>query len=254
MKKAILLFFIPFVGIAQSDPIISLPDPQPIFHKEHNGVQLFPDKEAQFPGGRDSLKQYLNQLIIPLFVLEKRLQGRVFLYFIVEKDGSISTVQIKKEMEDCHECNKMATELIKEMPKWTPAYSKHYFNEYTIKTEKLKDSIPVRSNFTLPIAFKSSNYPILPQGYDSLTHFLNTNLIYPKQAFKEKIEGKVYVKLLFGETGEIKDVVLLKGIENCSECNEEAVRLTMSIPKEIMIANNDSLSIQPFIFYTYIEF
>lgn len=233
LYQILLCFLLPFLGTAQFD------------------IERNIDIKAEFSGGYDSLN---NNLIIPLSVLENELQGRVHIRFIVEKDMSISIVEILRGISGCSECNREAVELVKAMPKWLPGYPKHNYNEYTEKTEKLKDSIPVRHLFTVSIAFESPNYPILPQGYDALKNYLTTNLVYTEQVLREKIEGKVYVQLLFGETGQVIDAILLKGMENCSECDKEAVRLMKSIPKEIMTANDEKYSPKPFFFNTYIDF
>lgn len=257
LDQIFLCFLLPFFGVAQPPeppvlPPFKEPSP-PNFHKEYNGIQPFPEKEAEFPGGIKALMSYLNNnLVIPLSVLEDDLQGKVWVKFVIEKDGSISKVEILRGLSK--DCDREVIGLIKTMPKWKPGYSSTYYNEHTTITENLRDTVPVRSSFTLPIAFKNSNYPILPQGYDTLKNYLTTNLVYPKRALKEKIEGKVYVKLLFAETGEVKDVVLLKGMENCPECDKEAIRLMKSVPKEIMTANDEKYSPKPFFFNTYIDF
>jgi len=55
------------------------------------------------------------------------------------------------------------------------------------------------------------------------------NLNYPKQARKEKIEGRVMLKFIVDSDGSIKDVQVLQGIGG--GCDEEAVRVVSSSPK-----------------------
>ena len=65
------------------------------------------------------------------------------------------------------------------------------------------------------------SYGIIPLP---LINFLKTNLIYPKEAFEKKIEGKVYLKYKISPKGETYDVFIIKGIGY--GCDKEAIRLT----------------------------
>lgn len=128
-------------------------------------------------------------------------------------------------------------------------------DEAPIKTENKKDSlIVVRTRRNIPIIFKLEKLPELPYGIDSLTNYINTNLVYPQRAINERIQGKVDVKLMFDDTGEIKDVILLQGMENCPECDEEALILLQNMPKDLMRANDSPNSPKPFFFNSFIEF
>lgn len=94
-----------------------------------------PDLEASFPGGYDSLKLWLdNNLAYPENV---SIEGRVFVSFVVLKDGSIAEVNIEKGLHP--ELNKEAIRLIKAMPKWKPA---------------IWNGLDVASRVRLPIVFK----------------------------------------------------------------------------------------------------
>ncbi|TAE09866.1 MAG: energy transducer TonB [Bacteroidetes bacterium] len=73
--------------------------------------------------------------------------------------------------------------------------------------------------------------PSFPGGQEAMAKFLRQNFQYPKKAKKLGITGKVYVRFVVNKTGEITDVTTLKGIENCPECNEEAIRLVKMMPK-----------------------
>jgi periplasmic protein TonB len=40
----------------------------------------------------------------------------------------------------------------------------------------------------------------------------------------------VYVRFVVTETGKIKDIILLKGIKDCPQCDREALRLVGKMP------------------------
>lgn len=262
MKQVILfsLLFVCFLGIAQPPPFEPRKTPPKMppssdWHQKHNGIQTLVDYPPEFPGGVDSLISYIdNNLIYPLEFFEVTEGDKVYVRFVIEKNGSVSRVEMLKDRTNRESCAREAVALGKSMPNWKPGYSKKYFDDFKETTEQLQDSIPVRCYFTMPITFKREKLPLLPHGYDSLKNYIKTNLVYPEKAFNAKIQGKVDVKLLFDDVGNFSDVLLIHGMENCPECNEEALRLIKSIPKEFIKANDNELSPKPFFFNTFVRF
>src|SRR5690554_1691155 len=64
----------------------------------------YPDVEAGFPGGAAAMKQFLaDNIKYPEIAMELGDQGRVFIKFVVNKDGSIEQVKVlrgvSKEIE-----------------------------------------------------------------------------------------------------------------------------------------------------------
>ena len=60
-----------------------------------------------------------NNLQYPEKAKEKGVQGRAFVKFIVEKDGSISNVEVNRSVNPY--LDNEAIQVIKSMPKWNPA-------------------------------------------------------------------------------------------------------------------------------------
>ena len=91
----------------------------------------------QFPGGEAALYQYLKKSIVyPAMARQQKVQGRVYVDFIVERDGSVSHVKVKRGLGSG--CNEEAARVVAQMPKWTSG--------------KMKDS-PVRVQYTVPVKF-----------------------------------------------------------------------------------------------------
>jgi hypothetical protein len=65
--------------------------------------------------------------------------------------------------------------------------------------------------------------PLPTLGYDHLKDYVKLNLIYPEPAIENQIEGNVYLQLIIGTDGSLKDVKTIKGIG--FGCDEEAERL-----------------------------
>lgn len=135
MKTSFILLFSLFVHgcFAQEVP----PPPPPPRSAE---VIDFPDVEAQFPGGTSELRKFINEHIVyPEEAVKKKEQGKVFVAFLVKKDGSIEQIKIERGVSESLDAE--AVRLIRLMPKWIPAE---------------KDGKPIESICRLPIAFTLS--------------------------------------------------------------------------------------------------
>jgi len=80
------------------------------------------DKQPEFPGGIAKFYKYLSGSIkYPKMAIENNVQGKVFLSFIVEKDGSLSDLQITRGLGSG--TDEEAIRVLKESPKWNPGSS-----------------------------------------------------------------------------------------------------------------------------------
>ncbi|AEA43110.1 energy transducer TonB [Fluviicola taffensis] len=75
------------------------------------------DEPAKFPGGMDALRQFIADNID---INSIDGSAKVSLKFVVDTDGSISSVVVTKTTDDCKTCEKAAIKVVKAMPKWTP--------------------------------------------------------------------------------------------------------------------------------------
>ena len=72
-----------------------------------------------FPGGQQALLKYLeDNLRFPASMKEKGPYGRVIVKFVVEKDGTITNVNILRGLGA--EADAEAMRVVREMPKWMP--------------------------------------------------------------------------------------------------------------------------------------
>lgn len=69
-----------------------------------------------------------------------------------------------------------------------------------------------------------------PGGINAMMNYLRDNVVYPTKARERGIGGKCFIRFVVSKSGKIRDVTLLKGVPNCSECDEEAVRVVKSMP------------------------
>ncbi|NLH28589.1 MAG: energy transducer TonB, partial [Bacteroidales bacterium] len=117
-----------------------VPPPPPPKPKEEATEEIFVvvEEMPEFPGGQSALMKYLSENIrYPVIAQENGIEGRVICSFVVERDGSITDVQVVRGVDPS--LDKEAVRVIQSMPKWKPGKQR---------------GKPVRVRFTLPIVFR----------------------------------------------------------------------------------------------------
>ncbi len=77
------------------------------------------EQNPEFPGGISEMYKFLgNNIKYPASAQRANVAGRVFVKFVVEKDGSIGNVEVLKGIG--FGCDEEAIRVIKSMPKWNP--------------------------------------------------------------------------------------------------------------------------------------
>ena len=95
------------------------------------------EQDPEFPGGVEALYKYIQSNIkYPQLAKENNITGRVFVTFVVEKDGSVSNVKAARDIGGG--CGAEAVRVVKSMPKWTPGKQR---------------GKAVRAAYTLPVVF-----------------------------------------------------------------------------------------------------
>lgn len=137
----ILLSFIILLSVpnffAQQVEVVTggVPEPVLVSIAPPDSLVNFPDTEAEYPGGPDSLAEFIFvNFILPDDTAEVLWDQRVYLSFIVEKDGTINNIVVEKGANELYDS--ICVAVVKQMPKWIPAQ---------------KDGLPVRSLMRLPI-------------------------------------------------------------------------------------------------------
>lgn len=100
------------------------------------------EEQPGFPGGEGALMGFLKSNIkYPAIEKDNDIQGKVYVTFVIEKDGSVNDVQIMKGIAGGPNCDKEALRVVKSMPKWAPGK---------------QNGKAVRCKFILPVTFKLS--------------------------------------------------------------------------------------------------
>ena len=98
-------------------------------------------QQAEYPGGQAAMYKWINENIrYPDVAREQGISGKVYVKFVVEKDGSISDIKIVKSPAPSLE--KEVIRVLNLMPKWNPAK---------------QNGKAVRVYFNMPVDFKLNN-------------------------------------------------------------------------------------------------
>ncbi|MFT5822274.1 MAG: protein TonB [Crocinitomix sp.] len=107
------------------------PDPGPIIFEPEIGtggqtgtfvpppvIWDVPDVDPAFPGGATAMSSFINKYIdIPDYMMDSQ-GGKVYIEFVVNKDGSIEQTKVVGKVSP--ELDKAALDVISQMPNWTP--------------------------------------------------------------------------------------------------------------------------------------
>lgn len=112
----------PPVPDVKRDPPPKPPGPKTVVTVSKEIID-FPDVEAGFPGGPAAMKLWIQQNVVyPDMAMQMGDQGKVYLEFIIEPDGSITGVKVKRGVTD--ELDREAKRVVRKMPKWKPGEAK----------------------------------------------------------------------------------------------------------------------------------
>lgn len=115
-------------GTGNSEVLVVKSPVQPDFSAE--------EKEPQFPGGPEALKQFMARNLGSPGYLDAGEKVVVQLRFMINKDGSVSHVEILQSGGAAFD--KEVVRVVRKMPRWTPA---------------LQNGINVPVNYVLPVTF-----------------------------------------------------------------------------------------------------
>ena len=128
---ATALLFVSSAVAAQVDSVGSDGDKETVCLGAH------PEIDPEFPGGIDSLYAYLcRNVSYPAEARDSNITGKVYVTFVVERDGSISNPKILRDIGGG--CGAAVVEAVKNMPRWKPG-------------RQGREPVPVQ--FNLPVNF-----------------------------------------------------------------------------------------------------
>ena len=115
---------------------------QPVYDTEaatlQDSIYRVTEVMPEYPGGPNEMMKYLQENIkYPQSAKDNKIEGRVYVTFVVEKDGSITNATVLRGIDK--ECDAEALRVVSSMPKWNPGQ---------------QDGKNVRTQFAIPIIYK----------------------------------------------------------------------------------------------------
>lgn len=209
-------------------------------------------QQPKFPG--DVSKWLAQNIVYPQQAKDDKIEGTVFVNFVVEKDGSLSAIKLMRGVDGGSSLNDEALRVINSMPKWTPG---------------VQDGLSVRTQYMLPVHFtldgdnssQQSRAIILyntdpsgdnsnsnmqrvenadgviivvdekPEFHGSLLKYLADNVHYPESLKTLKTENSVQTSFVVEANGKISDARVEKKGHTRPELEAEALRVINAMPK-----------------------
>jgi protein TonB len=122
-----------FIDVA---PVISAVEEE----EEEEEAQVFfiVEEMPEFPGGEAALRRFIaNAIKYPQIAQENGIQGRVYIQFVVDKDGSVTQASVARGVDPS--LDKEALRVVNSLPKWKAG---------------MQRGKPVKVSYTVPINFQ----------------------------------------------------------------------------------------------------
>lgn len=118
MKKIVLTIALALMGTALMAQNDDATETRPISAIEEE-VFVVVEEEPEFPGGMEALYRYLaSNIKYPELAKKEKIQGTVYVSFVVEKDGSVTNIKVLRDIGAG--CGEEAVRVVRQMPKWKP--------------------------------------------------------------------------------------------------------------------------------------
>ncbi len=224
------------------------------------------EKQPEFPGGMSALVSYLQKNVrYPEAARKANVTGRVFLSFIVERNGQLTDIQLLKGLG--FGCDEEAMRVVQAMPGWKPGSQSGQmirvkynlpiafgvpYPRYKGATGMVQELPPILlshppmfvSGIEYPIPMPPESTPSIPPvctfgpvetppefpgGTKALMRYLTENTRYPEAAKQAGITGRVFASFVIDTAGYVSQAHILK--ELGYGCDEEAIRLLNGLPR-----------------------
>jgi protein TonB len=115
-------------------------DVKQVTEEDPNKIFTAVEKNPEFQGGLEAFGRYLSKNIhYPAVARENNVQGKVYLQFVVEKDGALTDIKVLRSLGSG--TDEEAIRVLKNSPRWKPG---------------IQNGRPVRVYYTVPISFTLS--------------------------------------------------------------------------------------------------
>lgn len=173
-----------------------------------------------FPGGEVELYKFIkDKRIYTESAREVCAEGKVIIRFAISADGSINDAIVAKGIHS--DCDSIALDIVRSMPKWNTKGVKREFVYYTLPITFPYDVRLGRKTYWAPDLL-----PSFPGGEQVLLRFIVENLRYTEPEMS--CQGKVIIRFIVTKEGKIKSSELIRSLSGALD--EEALRVLNLMP------------------------
>ena len=205
----------------------------PVNAQNDEDVFYIVEDMPEFPGGEKAMKKYIaNNVKYPEEAQKNEIEGKVFVSFVVGKDGNVNNASIERGVAP--PIDKEALRVVNSLPNWKPGKQK---------------GKAVNVKFTLPINFKLDgkqsmdettedeevlvfrvvdDMPEFQGGEKAMRKYIAKNVQYPVSAKEKGIEGKVFITFTVSKNGNVENAKVVRSVH--SLLDKEALRVIKSMP------------------------
>ncbi len=179
---------------------------------EDNKIHLFVEEMPIFPGNINTW--IYNNIHYPESAKEKKIEGKVYVRFVIEKDGSVSNVKIIRGVSP--ELDNEAKDVISSMPKWYPGK---------------QNNTPVRVLYTVPVYFalRSTSPSVERRTFERYLKVLNTEEEKLKNGLDTVPQASFDMYCLYLKKRYGSDKAAYKGIITSARDQQQSSEIMLSI-------------------------
>lgn len=179
---------------------------------ENDKVYMFVDEMPIFPGNLNTW--IYSHVQYPEVAKAKGIEGKVYVRFIIEKDGTVNDVKIIRGVSP--ELDNEAKEVISSMPKWYPGR---------------QNNAPVRVYYTVPVYFalKSTAPAVERRTFDKYLKALAENEEKLKQGTDTVASSSAEMYRLYLKKRYSSDKAAYKGIVTSAREQQQSSEIMLSI-------------------------
>ena len=198
--------------------------------------------EARPYGEQNLIEDFLcSEVVYPENELKQGIEGKVVISFTIDKDGSVSKVQVREKVNP--DLDREAVRLFR-MILWEPAtsfgqpvestrefpisFNIKKYNKHCKTRGYITSSYPYTPVDTSLQVYEYSQadkkpYPIFEEKDMKLGMFIAKNIRYPETAYRQNLSGKVSLKFVVEPTGRVSNIRVINPVGG--GCTQEAIRL-----------------------------
>jgi TonB family protein len=221
------------------------PPPVPPQAPEEEVPFVVVEEMPMFPGGDSALLEFIaKNTVYPEEAKKNGIQGRVIIRFAITSTGTVDQIKVLKGVSP--ELDNEAIRVVSTLPAFKPGKQGGkpvpvwYMVPITFslgpKNQLPVDSLAQNQPFTIKSESNDDEpyviveeMPEFPGGDKALLTYVAENIVYPPEARKQGIQGRVIVRFCVTKEGNVDRVSVIRGVN--PDLDMEAVRVIKTLPQ-----------------------